>query len=234
MFKYVIFDADHTLLEFDSDEKSALKKTFSDFGYKGVTDEELSSCRDLSYKGWAEAGLNDVHKVEIQKNYHELYLKYIYSFMGELIGKYSLSGEKKEVGDRFISYFSEAGRIIGKSLETLYRLADYYPLCVATNGLSAIQRGRLSPFDGVIHKYFISDEIGHIKPEKAFFESMLSSLNAKAEDCLMVGDSVSSDIAGAKAVGMYSCLFNRFHKPHGDIKADYEIFDIEELLAILL
>lgn len=234
MFRYIIFDADHTLLEFDSDEKAALKDTFADFGYKGATDEELSRSRDLSYAGWAEAGLNDVHKVEIQQSYHALYLDYIYIFMDKLIKEFSLSGTAKEVGDRFISYFSRPGHVIGKSLDVLYRLSEYYGICIATNGLSAIQRGRLSPFDGVVSRYFISDEISHIKPEKAFFESVLSELGVNAEECLMVGDSVASDIIGASSVGMRSCLFNRFRKETGGVKADYEVEDIGELLSILL
>lgn len=234
MFRYIIFDADHTLLEFDNDEKAALKDTFADFGYKGATEDELSRCRDLSYAGWAEAGLNDVHKVEIQNGYHALYGEYIYIFMDKLIKEFSLNGTAKEVGDRFIKYFSRPGHVIGKSLDVLYRLSEYYELCIATNGLSSVQRGRLSPFDGVISRYFISDEISHIKPEKAFFESVLSSLGAEAGECLMVGDSVASDIIGASSAGMRSCLFNRFHKDPGGVKADYEIESIEELLDILL
>jgi len=234
MFRYIIFDADHTLLEFDSDEKAALKDTFADFGYAGATDEELTLCRNDSYAGWAAAGLNDVHKIEIQKNYHELYLKYIYTFMGSLVEKYSLSGSPKEVGDRFISYFSRAGHVIGKSLDVVYRLSQYYDICIATNGLSSIQRGRLSPFDGVIYKYFISDETGHIKPEKAFFENLLSSLGATADECLMVGDSLSSDIAGAASVGMRSCFFNRYSLNAGNYSPDYTVSDIGELLSILL
>lgn len=234
MFRYIIFDADHTLLEFDSDEKAALKDTFSDFGYKGATDEELTRCRDLSYAGWAEAGLNDVHKVEIQNSYHRLYLEYIYIFMDKLIKEFSLIGTAKEVGDRFISYFSRPGHVIGKSLDVLYRLSEYYGVCIATNGLSSIQRGRLSPFDGVVSKYFISDEVGHIKPETAFFESVLKELGVKAEECLMVGDSVASDIIGASAAGMRSCLFNRFSKNTDGVNADYEIKDIEELLPLLM
>lgn len=233
MYRYIIFDADHTLLEFDSDEKAALKKTFADYGYNGVTAEELQHCRNLSYEGWAQAGLNDIHKVEIQHSYHKLYREYIYILMERLIKEYSLSATAKEAGDRFIAHFSEAGHVIGGALETLYRLADYYGVCVATNGLSSIQRGRLSPFDGVIYKYFISDELGHIKPEKPFFESMLSSLGARAEDCLMVGDSISSDILGAKSVGMSSCWFNRFNAK-SDVKPDIEITKIEDLLPILL
>jgi len=233
MYKYIIFDADHTLLEFDSDEKTALKKTFADYGYSGVTAEELQRCRNLSYEGWAQIGLNDIHKVEIQKNYHDLYQKYIYILMERLIKEYSLTATAQEAGDRFISYFSEPGHIIGGSLEVLYRLAQYYNVSIATNGLSSIQRGRLSPFDGVVSGYFISDEVGHIKPEKAFFESVLSALGAKPEECLMVGDSISSDIIGAKAAGISACWFNRFGAK-SDIKPDLEIEKIEDLLPVLL
>lgn len=234
MLKYIIFDADHTLLEFDSDEKTAIKKTFADFGFKGVTDEQLQYCRDISYEGWAKAGLNDVYLVEVQKNYHRLYREYIYELMGRLAAEFNLSAAAQEVGDRFIKYFSEAGHVIGGSLNVMYRLAEYYKLCVATNGLSSIQRGRLAPFDGIVYKYFISDELGHIKPEREFFEIMLKELGARADECLMVGDSVSSDIIGAKSAGMKTCLFDRFSAGAKGERPDYTVKALEELLPILL
>lgn len=234
MLKYIIFDADHTLLEFDSDEKAAIKKTFGDFGLNGVTDEQLQYCRNISYEGWAEIGLNDVHLAEIQKNYHRLYREYIYVLMERLTKEFNVAAAGKEAGDRFIERLSEAGHVIGGSLDVLYRLAEYYKICVATNGLSSIQRGRLAPFDGIVYKCFISDELGHIKPEKEFFHDMLGELNATADECLMVGDSVSSDIVGAQSVGMKTCLFDRFGAGTKGTRPDYTIKELEELLPILL
>lgn len=46
-------------------------------------------------------------------------------------------------------------------------------------------------------------------------------------DCLMVGDSITNDMAGAKAVGMNVCFYNVKNKKKSDtVIIDYEIESI--------
>ena len=44
------------------------------------------------------------------------------------------------------------------------------------------------------------------KPSAAYFEAALASLGARAEEAVMVGDDVESDVGGAKAIGMRGVL----------------------------
>ena len=44
------------------------------------------------------------------------------------------------------------------------------------------------------------------KPSRAFYQAALDELGSRAEDAVMVGDDVASDIGGAKAVGMRGIL----------------------------
>ena len=50
----------------------------------------------------------------------------------------------------------------------------------------------------------------------------------------MVGDSLTSDIAGAASAGMHTCWFNPNHKQaSAQTVPDYEIADLRKLLALL-
>jgi 4-nitrophenyl phosphatase len=44
------------------------------------------------------------------------------------------------------------------------------------------------------------------KPQRRFFEKLCSSLRVRPERCVMIGDNLDSDIAGAKAMGMKTIL----------------------------
>ncbi len=61
-----------------------------------------------------------------------------------------------------------------------------------------------------LEKYFdvriYSHEVGLVKPSKEIFKLALDRLKVKPEDALMIGDSMSSDIKGAKNVGIQTLL----------------------------
>jgi HAD superfamily hydrolase (TIGR01450 family) len=44
------------------------------------------------------------------------------------------------------------------------------------------------------------------KPEKLFFHELCRRVQARCENCLLIGDNLESDIAGAKAVGMKTAM----------------------------
>lgn len=232
MLKYLIFDVDHTLLEFDDDEKRAFYNAFKERGII-LDKKQLSDLRDFSYVGWAKLGLNDVHDELIQKNYHELYKRYVYEMFDEISSKVDFGIDSSIVADSFLLHLAKRGHPIGNCEKVLKTLSEKYRICIATNGLHAVQTGRLTAFSD-IYKIFISEKIGHIKPEREFFDFMLEELSAERDECLMIGDSLSSDIAGAKSSGMKSCWFNRFKKINeSGVIPDYEIKNIDELLDIL-
>ncbi|MBO7736273.1 MAG: HAD-IA family hydrolase, partial [Clostridia bacterium] len=83
-----------------------------------------------------------------------------------------------------------------------------YKICIATNGLYEMQSSRLQEFLPHTHAFFVSETLGIIKPNRAFFTGMLTALQAKAEECLFIGDSLTSDVAGANTVGMDCVWFN--------------------------
>ncbi len=58
-------------------------------------------------------------------------------------------------------------------------------------------------------KIFLSCEIGLIKTDRQFFTGTLSQCGLQIDDCVMVGDSLQSDIMPAKRLGMRAVLIDR-------------------------
>jgi HAD superfamily hydrolase (TIGR01662 family) len=71
---------------------------------------------------------------------------------------------------------------------------------------------------------------GHTKPHASIFRAVLDLLGVEAADAVMVGDTISDDIEGARALGMAAILVDR-----DGGRPDFEprIEALSELLALL-
>ena len=87
----------------------------------------------------------------------------------------------------------------------------------------------------MFERIFLSEEIGSRKPQPAFFEPVLqAAAPASRKELLLIGDSLSSDIAGANAIGIDCVWMNPKRLPTvKDLHINYEIRRLEELYAIL-
>lgn len=235
-YKRLIFDADHTLLDYLADERAAFIRTYALLGMT-ATDGLLHLSRHASESAWTEAGLYDVHDKNTQEKYHLLYRSHLEEVFTRVFAAFPCP--KNDVsprlaGDMFLKELETGGNYIQGAKETLCALSNKtggeYEIYVATNGLSEIQRGRLQGLNEYLHGAYISEEIGAIKPLLAFFDAIFRG-GVNADECLMVGDSLSSDIAGAHAVGMHACWFNpKGLKNDGAHTPEYEIRDLRELI----
>lgn len=116
-------------------------------------------------------------------------------------------------------------------------LKPRYPLALITNGASDTQRSSLrilgieDRFDAVV----ISGEVGVAKPDASVFRLAVDRLGLDPEDTWHVGDSLRSDVAGARAAGLTAVWLNRPAIPRqaGDPQPDHEIRSLGELPALL-
>ncbi len=107
--------------------------------------------------------------------------------------------------------------------ETLRRLRPHYRLLVATNAdessgpdvRAALARvGLDASIDGVVS----SRDVGARKPDAAFFTAALRQAGVNRRGvaparAVMVGDSITNDVAGAKAAGLRTIWFNPSRRP---------------------
>jgi len=234
MYKYIIFDVDDTLLDFYSAFKNARIAVADKLGVT-YSKDYMAFDEKCGWQAWKESGLDNTTSKEIQDNYHDYYYQYIRNHNKYLLQALELSFDENELFDCYIKSISSS-KILqeSKTLQVYAKLAEKYKLALATNGIEKIQRNRISDFMPYTYKTYISEEIGCIKPSKEFFEYMIHDLQCDPSECLMIGDSITNDMAGAKAVGMDACFYNVKNKKKSDtVIVDYEIKSIETLLQLL-
>ena len=76
-------------------------------------------------------------------------------------------------------------------------------------------------FDGI----FISDEIGYEKPQIEFFNYVFDRIPTKNPDeVIIIGDSLTSDIAGGIRAGIHTCWYHPSDEEnYSDVKPEFTI-----------
>jgi len=99
------------------------------------------------------------------------------------------------------------------TLEVLTELKSEYKLVLVAN-IDSFSKDVIDRFQ--LEKYFdfilLSCDTGLLKNDKQFFNMVLDKLDLSAEDVLMVGDSLESDLDTAKASGIRGVLIDRHNK----------------------
>ena len=84
-----------------------------------------------------------------------------------------------------------------------------------------------------VKEIITSEDVKSYKPRPEMFEYVLKLSGLEPEEVIHVGDSLSSDVAGAKNMGIKSVWVNRSNrKLKGDIQPDFEVDNLHDLLAI--
>jgi putative hydrolase of the HAD superfamily len=121
-------------------------------------------------------------------------------------------------------------------LPALEALHGHFSLAVVTNGPAITQADKLA-LAGV-KQYFdvivASGDIGFAKPSPAIFRHTLEGLGLSDDNAWHVGDSLDSDVAGARASGLTAVWLNRDRvATAGPSAADHEVNSLLELLPLL-
>ena len=116
-YKYLIFDADHTLIDFAADEREAFKRIFAECGVE-TSGAMLDRCRWWSEKTWEDAGLSNVNDETIQRTYHDLYKSHLELLFARV------SAEKRARAPRGRGKISEISRGRRRAVEGRGKGAD--------------------------------------------------------------------------------------------------------------
>jgi putative hydrolase of the HAD superfamily len=144
--------------------------------------------------------------------------------------------DAQEMADQFMKLRRQNHTIYADVIECLERLRNQFRLALLTNGVVDLQREKIegagleSHFDVIT----ISGEVGLGKPDRQVFDLTLKRLDLSADEVVMVGNSLESDIAGANGVGMKSVWLNRINaKNDTQTKPDAEITNLDMLETVL-
>jgi putative hydrolase of the HAD superfamily len=139
----------------------------------------------------------------------------------------------QELGERFGVERRARHRTHADARPALDALAGEHLLAVVTNGASCLQREKLaaSGLAERFHAVVVSGDLGAGKPDAAVFAHALDALGARADEAVMVGDSLERDVEGALAAGLRAVWVNRDGRAAGAAPPAgvVEVRDLREL-----
>ena len=233
MLRCILFDVDDTLMDYQRAESGILTRLFAEQG-RTASAEVLADLWEKSWLYWNARGLDTPWREDVRATYHERSRWAVEDLCAYAREKYGLAATPEELGSRFTALMADEVTLYDDALPVLRALHGRYVLCAASNALIESQRPRLQGLAEWIDHVFLSEEMGLVKPDPAFFARAAREVGQAPGDCLMVGDSLTSDIAGAAAAGMRTCWLNRKGRENpGPVRPDFVIRSLHELPALL-
>ena len=138
----------------------------------------------------------------------------------------------EHLAERFRRERRERNAIFADAADLLPKLARRLPLALVTNGAPDLQHFKIDAAG--LRPYFqtivVSGEVGIGKPNPRPMQLALQRLGCAPARAAMVGNSLSSDIAGAQNTGVHAVWLNRDGSPRtGDIHPDLTIASLHKL-----
>ncbi len=225
-YRFLLLDADNTLLDFDANERASLRKALVSFGLPS-DDKVISLYHEINIMYWDMLAHNQITR--------DALLTRRFDTLFERLG---VKADSQAVENRYRGNLDSGFQLVSGALEVCGKLKDMgYKLFIITNGVSTTQHARLSGsgLEPLMDGVFISDDIGFNKPARQFFDYVQSHIDGfEIAKALVVGDGLESDIRGGKDYGLDTCWIDIYGT--GDSRGldpTYTIGSIEELPGIL-
>lgn len=219
-YKHLIFDLDNTLLDFNDTEEQALKSVFKEFNVP-ETIESFDTYKTINKGLWSSLEKGMISREDIFNNRFALFFN-----------EYSLKVDGVKAEQLYRNFLNEGCKTIKNADLLLSKLKKKdYRIYAGTNGMGITQRKRLldSQLLPYFDELFISEEIGYEKPDAQFFDTIFDSLQITDKDsCLMIGDSLSSDILGAQNARIDSVLYT----PEENLVSSMATYTVNDLMRI--
>lgn len=222
MIKALLTDIDNTLLDFNKCELEALKPVLIKYGIP-TTEENIKLYSSINLAHWKMLEKKEITREECITKRWDAFFK-----------NFNIKVNPKDINELYFNNLKNGGYLMEDAVIFLKEINTLgLPIYAVTNGATIVQKSRLQ--NSCILKYlakvYISEEIGLTKPDKDFFEYVLKDQSLKNDEVKMLGDSLTSDIAGAlnaKIKPIWLDLSN------SNIKGDYFIVhSLKEALDVI-
>jgi HAD superfamily hydrolase (TIGR01549 family) len=212
MLRAVLFDLDDTLFDHLGCAREALRSVHeSQACLTGVPFDELERTHALH--------LEELH-VEVMAGRMTLDDARRERFRRLLVssGVEATVERAEAAASRYRDGYMSARRAIAGAAQLLPVIRTRARVGIVTNNLRNEQEDKLRvcgllPF---VDALIVSEEVGVTKPDPAIFRVALERLECEPHEAVMVGDSWSADVTGARSLGIPAIWFN----PHGAVPPD--------------
>lgn len=227
-YRTIFFDLDHTLWDYEKNSVEALSDLYHKYELNQAKEITLpaflATFNKVNHKLWNNYNKGHINRDEIRKSRFDRILK-----------NFGINNMEKslKISEEYISICPTKTNLFPYTIETLDYLKERYQLFILTNGFDDVQHvkinaSKLAPyFEGVV-----TSDSGHRKPSREIFDYAVDKAKTSHEESLMIGDNLSTDIAGAHNAEIDAVFFNPEKRVH-KATVSYEISCISQLVDIL-
>jgi putative hydrolase of the HAD superfamily len=229
-YQHIFFDLDHTLWDFERCSCETLEELFHSHQLHSLAEDVcsekfLETFRRINRHLWTLYSAGDITQQELRTTRFTL-----------ILNELGIKDEKTaaRLADDYIQLCPQKPHLLPHAREVLDYLSSKYVLHIITNGFADVQMVKLKSAN--ITSYFseivTSEKAGCQKPDKRIFDFTLNRIKSTPAACIMIGDSLDSDIKGAKNARLDHIFYNYENIPHQESPM-HEIKCLRELKELL-
>ena len=224
-YRWLLFDADGTLFDYERAESAALRQVFESIGIVFEA-AYLPIYQRINQMLWQALEQGQVTPKIVKERRFEM-----------LLGEIGVSYSPAQFSHLYLQSLADCSELLEGAAEVVLALKEKYRIAILTNGIQVVQRRRIerSVLRPHIAEMVISEEVGFSKPAKEYFKIALERIgNPPLKEALMIGDGWASDIVGAYQYGLDACWYNPKRQPRpADCGIVREIASLQELVGWL-
>ncbi len=141
-YKYILFDADDTLLDYEKSEIVALQNLFCKYGHYCSNDVK-KAFGQLSDTLWSDFGLDKTTDYYISSHYHEIYYEYSVKRFDILTEEFHITISSQKLSDQYQKELSQCNFLTEGAYEVCRKLSSECEISIITNGLWSTQKMRV-------------------------------------------------------------------------------------------
>ena len=159
-YKWLLFDADNTLMDFDAASKTAMRLTFEHFG-QHMTEDNYKVYKSVNHQVWVEFEEGKIDTVTLRSKRFELLFDWLNI----------RPASAEDFSTKYLDELSHNNSPYDGVEDLLHSLKEEYKVSIITNGLKEVQRPNYNRrgWDKIFDSIIVSDEIGAQKPHQRFF-----------------------------------------------------------------
>jgi YjjG family noncanonical pyrimidine nucleotidase len=226
-YPYLLFDIDGTLMDYEKSAEAALEKC--------MLAERLPGDPAAAYPVYKAINLSLWEAYER----HEIDLDHLKTQRFQLLAEEMnwTFARPRDLNDEYLELLSQEAHLFPGVQDTLEILKKRgHALGLITNGLSAVQRPRLekSGLSSFFEFLIISQEHNCAKPHAEIFDIATRSSGYSKTQTLVIGDSVTSDMAGARNAGIDFCWITADGRAvDSELTYKFKLKSVAELLDLV-
>ena len=199
-YQYLLVDNDNTIMDFNAAEAKALIDVLKHYGLP-TDDATVHLYHEINDAQWKalERGETTQPKLKVER----------FRQLLAALHREDLSAE--ELSTEYALGLGNHADLLPGAAEFLHAVHGKVKIALVSNGVSAIQRSRLSrcPLTPLFDAIVISEEVGAAKPDPKLLYVAMEKLGCTDKSqAVMMGDSLTADIQAAVNAGMDSIFFS--------------------------